>query len=532
MKQLFYLFTSLVILIVSSTFLTCTPNFDILIKNGLVYDGSGRAPLQADIAIQQDRIVEIAPNIKGSAVLKIDAKGLVIAPGFIDAHTHLEPLPILPEAESHIQQGVTTAIGGPDGGSPLSIGPYLDSLDKVGIGINVAYLIGHNAVRLEVMGLENQKASEEEIEQMKGLVKKAMEDGAYGMSTGLKYLPGAFADTKEIIALSKVIASHDGIYTSHIREEGLGLLKAVNETINIAEKASIPVVITHHKAIGQPMWGASVQTLAMVDSARAKGLDVLIDQYPYTASHTSISVLIPAWAMEGGKVKAFKARCEDPLLREQIKKEIIFNILNDRGGGDLRRIQFSNFDWKPELGGKTLHDWAIAEGLEPNAENGAELVIQAQTHNGAHCIFHAINEEDVIRIMQHPQTMVASDGRTTALNKKHPHPRVHGTFPRVLGHYVREKKVLPLETAIYKMTGLPAKNFDIKKRGLLKEGYYADITIFDADQIIDKATFEAPHQYPEGIKYVIINGSVSIDNGTFSPVKSGKTLRKTNNTSM
>ncbi len=516
-----------VALLLSSLFIsTCTPAFDIIIQNGLVYDGKGNPPYKADIAIIDDRIVKIAEKIDVLAKRKIDATGFVIAPGFIDVHAHLEPLPILPEAESALRQGVTTAVGGPDGGSPLTIGKYLDSLDAMGIGINVAYLIGHNAVRTEVLGLDNRQPTPDELEAMKDHVEKAMQDGAFGMSTGLKYLPGAFAKTEEVVELSKVVATHGGIYTSHIREEGLGLLDAVNETIEIAEKANIPVVITHHKAIGQPMWGSSVTTLAMVDSARARGLNVMIDQYPYTASSTSLNVLIPAWAMEGGKVDAFTERCNDPVLRDSIKKGITYNILNDRGGGDLRRIQFSTFNWKPELAGKTLHDWALAEGLEPNAENGAELVIQGQLHRGAKCIFHAINEEDVMRIMQHPQTMIASDGRLNELGKGHPHPRAYGTFPRVLGHYSRDKKVLPLETAIYKMTGLPARNFGIEKRGVIEEGSFADITIFDAEKIIDKSTFEEPHQYPEGIYYVLVNGIVVIDDGEYNGFRMGKTLRK------
>ncbi|MEO1259217.1 MAG: D-aminoacylase [Bacteroidota bacterium] len=504
----------------------CTPQYEIIIQNGLVYDGSGAAPFEADIAVADGKIVEIAEKINNIAERKIDAEGLVVAPGFIDVHAHLGPLPMMPDAQSHVRQGVTTAVGGPDGGSPLSIGNYLDSLEAIGIGMNVAYLIGHNAVRTEVLGLDNRAPTPEEMESMKGHVEKAMLEGAFGISTGLKYLPGAFAKTEEVVELSKVVAKYGGVYTTHMREEGLGLLDAVEETIGIAEGANIPVVITHHKAIGQPVWGQSKNSLAMVDSARARGLNVMIDQYPYTASSTSLSVLIPPWAMEGGQFVAFDKRCEDPVLRDSIKRGIVFNILNDRGGGDLRRIQFSSFDWKPELNGKTLYDWALAENLEPNAENGAELVIQAQLRRGAKCIFHAINEEDVKRIMAHPQTMIASDGRLNELNQGHPHPRAYGTFPRVLGYYAREEKVIHLETAIYKMSGLPAKNFNIKKRGVLQKGNYADITIFDAATIIDKATFEAPHQYPEGIHFVIVNGKITLEGIQYYDVRAGRTLRK------
>ena len=504
----------------------CSPKYDLLIRNGQVIDGSGSGGFAADVAVKGDRIVKIAPGLNARAAKVIDATGKVVAPGFVDVHAHLEPLPVLPAAESHLRMGVTTAVGGPDGSSPLSIGSYLDSLEKIGVGLNTAYLIGHNAIRLEVLGMENRPPSTEELRHMKALVEKAMQEGAFGLSTGLKYLPGAFAKTSEVVALARVAAKYGGVYTSHIREEGLGLLDAVDEVIQIAEEAGITAVITHHKAIGQPMWGASKTTLARVDSARARGLDVRIDQYPYTASHTGISVLIPAWAMEGGRYKAFAKRCEDPVLRDSIKQGIIYNILNDRGGGDLRRIQFSTFNWKPELAGKTLHDWALSEGLEPTPENGAELIIQAQLHRGANCIFHAMSEEDVVRIMQHPVTMVASDGRITEFGKGHPHPRVYGTFPRVLGRYVREMKVLDLPTAIHKMSGLPAQVFGIPERGLLKEGYFADLVIFNPDTIQDKATFEAPHQYPVGIDFVIVNGKVVLEEGAFYDLRAGKVLRK------
>ena len=321
------------------------------------------------------------------------------------------------------------------------------------------------------------------------------------------------------------IRDRGGIYTSHLREEGLQLLSGVQEAIDIAEQAEIPVVLTHHKVVGQPMWGSSKTTTKMVSEARKKGLDVMIDQYPYTASYTSLSILIPSWSMAGGRYKAFAERCENPILRDSIKKGIIFNIINDRGGNDLKRVQFSKFDWKPEFESKTLYDWAIAEGLEPTPENGAELIIQAQLHRGASCIFHAMNEEDVARIMQHPQTMIASDGRITPFGKGHPHPRAFGTFPRVLGKFVREDKVLDLPTAIHKMTALPAQRMGLTDRGVLATGNYADITIFDPATIIDKADFQNPHQYPEGIHYVLINGKVVVKNGEYFDIRAGQVLR-------
>lgn len=499
--------------------------YDLVIQNGVIYDGLGNAGVKGDIGIKDEKIVAIQPEITGKTKKVIDALGFAISPGFVDVHTHLEPLLLFPQAESHIRQGVTTALGGPDGSCPLPLGAYLDDLEKEGIGYNIGYLTGHNSIRSEVMGLDNRAPTYPELIEMQYLVKKSMEEGAFGISTGLKYLPGTFSKLDEVVAVSKVAGAMGGIYTSHLREEGLKLLGGVQEAIDIAEQANIPVVLTHHKVVGQPMWGSSKTTTKMVSNARKKGLDVMIDQYPYTASYTSLSILIPAWSMAGGRYKAFAKRCENPILRDSIKKGIIFNIINDRGGNDLKRVQFSKFNWKPEFESKTLYDWAIAEGLEPTPENGAELIIQAQLHRGASCIFHAMDEKDVARIMQHPQTMIASDGRLTPFGKGHPHPRAFGTFPRVLGKFVREDKVLDLPTAIHKMTALPAKRMGLMNRGVLATGNYADITIFDPKTIIDKADFQNPHQYPEGIHYVIVNGKTVVKDGQYFDIRAGKVLR-------
>jgi dihydroorotase/N-acyl-D-amino-acid deacylase len=341
----------------------------------------------------------------------------------------------------------------------------------------------------------------------------------------LKYIPGSFSEVDEVIELSKKASEKGGIYTSHLRDEGLGLFDAVNEAILISEKANIPVVLTHHKVIGKPMWGKSEKSLALVDSARVAGLNIMIDQYPYNASYTGISVLIPSWARAGSN-QAFIERVENPKLRDSIKAGIIFNILNDRGGDDLDRVQFAKVSWMPELEGKTLKYWCELKGLEPTVENGADLVIEAQVNGGASCVFHAMDESDVENILKHPQTMVASDGRLVKPGDGHPHPRWYGTFPRVLGVYVREKGVLTLEEAIYKMTALPAKNIGLKDRGVLKENMKADITIFDPETIIDKGTFEKPHQYPEGIHYVLVNGQLAVDNKEFKNIKAGNVLRK------
>ncbi|KAB7530449.1 amidohydrolase family protein [Flagellimonas olearia] len=502
-----------------------TKNYDLLILNGTVYDGSGNTPIMADIAIKDSMIVMIGNLDDAIATQTIDAQGLAVAPGFIDMHTHLEPIMELSSCESHVRQGVTTALGGPDGGSPWPLGSFMDSLEAKGIGMNVAYLVGHNTIRRNIMGLENRTPTPTEQRAMEAQVDSAMQAGAYGISTGLKYLPGTFSNVEEVIALSKVASKYGGIYTSHLREEGLGLFDAVAEAIQISEQADIPVVLTHHKAIGKPMWGKSSRTLSMVDSARARGLDIKMDQYPYTASYTGISVIIPSWSMAGG-LEAFEKRVSDPILRDSIRNGIVFNILNDRGGSDLNRIQFAKVEWQPELEGKTLKYWVEQKGLEPTVENGAELVIEAQLNGGAACVFHAMAEEDVTRIMQHPQTMIGSDGRLVEPGMGHPHPRWYGTFSRVLGHYVREKKTLSLQEAIRKMTLLPAQTLGLTDRGQIKENMKADMVIFNPETVIDKATFEKPHQYPEGIPFVIVNGNLTVDNGTFVDARSGKVLRK------
>lgn len=499
--------------------------YDLIIKEGEVYDGTGSEGVIIDIAIKDDFIVKIGYLDNAKAKRVINAKGLVVAPGFIDVHTHLEPLMRLSNCESHIRQGVTTSIGGPDGSSPWPFGKYLDSLKKIGVGMNVGYLIGHNTVRKNIMGLENRTPSSEELDKMKQQIIMGMDEGAFGISTGLKYLPGNFSQIDEVISLSKEASKKDGIYTSHLRDEGLNVISAVQEAINISKEANIPVVLTHHKLIGKPMWGKSNKTLDLVDSARMVGLNIAIDQYPYDASYTGISVLIPTWARAGGQ-KEFIKRISNPKLKDSIRSGIIFNLLNDRGGSDLDRVQFAKVEWMQELEGKTLKYWCEIKGLDPNLENGAELVIEAQLNGGASCVFHAMDENDVENIMRHPQTMIASDGRLVQPGDGHPHPRWYGTFPRVLGYYVREKKILSLSNAIYKMTFLPAQTFGLRDRGIIKEGMKADITIFNQNTIIDKSTFDFPHQYPEGIYYVIVNGQLAIDNEEFKNIKAGNILRK------
>ncbi len=500
--------------------------FDLVLAGGRVLDGSGTPAVAADVGIRDGRIARVAPSLRtDSAARIIDVAGLVVAPGFIDLHTHLDPLLRLPDAESHVRQGVTTALGGPDGGSPWPLGTYLDSAAASGLGMNVAFLVGHNTIREAVMGLADRAPTADELERMKAMVADAMKEGAFGLSTGLRYLPGAFSETDEVIALASVAASAGGIYTSHLRDEGLQLLDGVGEAIRIGREANIPVVLTHHKVVGSPMWGASERTLAMIDSARAAGIDVMADQYPYTATYTGISILVPPWELAGGDA-AFLRRVADPALRDSVMAGIIWNIENDRGGGDIARVQLARVSWDTSLEGQTLADWATREGRPVTARTGAELVIEAIRRGGASAIYHVLDEADVERIMKHPWTAIGSDGRLTQPGEGHPHPRWYGTFPRVLGQYVRERGVLTLEDAVRKMTSLPADRMGLTDRGRLVEGAWADIAVFDSATVIDRATFEAPHQYPAGIPFVIVNGAVVVNADAFTAARPGRVLRR------
>ena len=505
--------------------------FDLLIAGGTVIDGTGAPARVADVGIRADRIVTIGDLGDSEALRIIDATGHIVAPGFVDLHTHLDPLLRLPASESHVRQGVTTALGAPDGGGPLPLGPYLDEAEAMGVGMNVAFLVGHNSVRREVMGLEDRAPDAAELDQMRGLVAAAMGDGAFGISTGLKYLPGAFSELDEVVALSRVAADSGGFYTSHLREEGIGrtpglsLLDGVGEALEIGRQADIPIVLTHHKVVGQPMWGSASTTLAMVDSARSAGTDAMIDQYPYTATYTGLSILVPAWAQADGG-EAFAARADDPILLDSILADIEWALVNDRGGNDLSRVQFARVEWDPSLEGSTLADWAQREGLEPTPTNGALLVVEAMRRGGASAIYHALDEADVEAIMQHPWTAIASDGRLTQPGEGHPHPRWYGTFPRVLGRYVRDQGVLELEEAVRKMTSLPADRIGLTDRGRLGEGAFADVVVFDPLRVLDEATFQEPHQYPSGIPWVIVNGVVTVDDGVFSDLRPGRVLRR------
>ena len=499
-------------------------DYDLIIRGGKVVDGSGNPWYHADIAIKNDRIAEIGQLSNHEAKRVIDAHGLVVAPGFIDPHTHaLRGIFEVPNAESALLQGVTTLTEGNDGSSPYPIDRHYADIDNLRISPNWAVFVGQGTIRQRVIGFGLRKATPDEMERMKQMVRDAMEQGALGISTGLFYVPGSFTSTEEVIELSKVAAEYNGIYISHIREEAAQLIDSVQETIRIGEEANIPVQITHHKVIGVENWGASIESLRLVDEARERGVDVTIAQYPYTASQTSINALIPQWAQAGGREEML-SRINSAETYSTIKNEVVAKILYDRGGGDPKNVFISRNSWDPDMAGKNLAELAIDAGLEPTPENAADVVFDIIRGGGATAVYHAIGPEDVDRIMQHPATAIGSDGPVGVFGEGAPHPRQYGTFARVLGLYVRKRKILSLEEAIRKMSSQSARRLGIHDRGLITKGYFADIAIFDPDEIIDKATFENPHQYAIGTKFVLVNGTVVVENGQHTGARPGRIL--------
>jgi dihydroorotase/N-acyl-D-amino-acid deacylase len=373
------------------------------------------------------------------------------------------------------------------------------------------------------MGTENRIATAEELQKMKSLVGQAMEEGAFGLSTGLFYVPGNYAPTEEVIELAKVAGTMGGIHTSHMRDEAASVLDSVRETIRIGEEGGLPTQVTHHKIIGVSNWGRSSETLRLLEEARARGVDATIDQYPYTASSTGTGALFAQWAQEGGS-KALVERLNAPEQRAKIKAEIVNRIKIDRGGGDPKNIQLASCAFDRSLAGKTLAEVTQARGMEPTIENAAEVAIDIQKRGGCSAIYHAISEEDVERILRSPYTMIASDGGIPVFGYDVPHPRNYGTFARVLGRYVRERKTLPLEEAVRKMSSFPAGRFRIADRGLLRPGMKADIAVFDAARIADRAEFLKPHQYAEGVVHVLVNGKLVLRDAKMTGELPGRVL--------
>ncbi len=498
--------------------------YDVLIRKARIVDGAGNPWYRADLAVRGDSIAAIGPLAEATAARVIDAAGRVVAPGFIDIHTHSRRgIFEVPTAENYVRQGVTTLIEGNDGSSPIPIKPFLDQVAAKRISVNFATFVGQGSIRQEIIGLVNRRATPEEIERMKDLVRRAMEDGALGLSTGLFYVPGNYTPTEEVVELAKVAAKMGGIHISHMRNEAEGVLDSVRETIAIGELGGLPTQITHHKTVGMPNHGRSVDTLKLVEEARARGVDVTLDQYPYTASSTGLTGLVPQWAQEGGRTEMTK-RFQDPATRAKIRSEMADLIKYNRGGGDPKNVVLAQCPFDTTLNGKSLAQVTQEQGRTPTAENASDAAMDLLMRGNCQTVYHAIAEPDVERIMKYPWTMIGSDGEVPIFGQGVLHPRSYGAFARVLGVYVRERHVLTLEDAIRKMSSLPAQRLRLLDRGLLRPGMKADLVIFDPATVADKAVFGNPHQYAVGFSHVLVNGELILDDGKITEKRPGRIL--------
>ena len=530
--------------------------FDILIKSGLVVDGSGTVGFRADVAIEGGRIAEVGLLPGTEAATVMDATGLVVAPGFIDMHSHADfSLPVCPTAESLVHQGITTAVVGQCGYSPAplleetraqvirqmdaSLGragkplpwerwtgfkTYLDDLSRTGISLNVVPLVGQGTVRAGVMGFGPGPANPEQRARMTAAVAQAMDEGAFGLSTGLIYPPGSFTHTEEIAAIARPVGDRGGIYFSHIRGEAHTLLTAISEAIRIGRESGAAVQISHFKVAGRKNWDTVDRALTLIDVARAEGLDVTADLYPYLAGSTALSALLPQWAHEGGK-EAVSERLADPRVREQMT----VSMQSEGFAKDMEwdRVLISFAPGKAEYQGRYVAELAQEKGKTPH-----EWIFDAILETGlrATMVTFMMSEENRLRELRHPAIMIGTDGMGYAvsgsMSQGLPHPRNYGTFPRILGHYVRKEKVLSLEEAVWKMTGFPARKLGLRDRGLVRKGHWADLTLFDPKRVADNATYVSPHQYPEGIPHVLVRGVFVVRDGVHTGARPGAVLAR------
>jgi N-acyl-D-aspartate/D-glutamate deacylase len=527
--------------------------FDLLITNGTVIDGTGAPGVSANIGVSGGRITAIAPRLEGQATRQIDASGRIVAPGFIDVHTHSDfSLLAVPTADSKVRQGITTEVVGNCGFSPAPVAPqtlgllkeyvgflnpdlpwdwqrlgeFYQRISDRGCAFNIAPLVGHGAVRIAVMGFDNRPPSAEELRQMQRLVADAMEDGAFGISSGLIYTPGCYGDTAELVALAEVARDAGGLYATHIRGEGGTLETSIAEALRIGEEARIPVQISHLKATGRENWSKMPRALHMIEDGLARGIAVTADIYPYIASSTTMTSLFPAWSLEGG-MGAFLERIGNLPIRQRIIDE----IQGDRDGWSRANstmgwddIVIASCQQQKEFEGCTVRQIAVAMDKDP-AQAMMDFLLFEQ--GKVSIILFLMSEENVALGIAHPKVMIGSDSLVMAAGRGgKPHPRTYGTFPRVLGKYVREEGLISLEDGVRKMTSMAAEKLGLSDRGVLAAGKAADITIFDAATVGDKATFDAPHQYPEGIDYVIVNGQIVVEHGQQHPVLPGMILKK------
>ncbi len=499
------------------------PPYDLLITNARIVDGSGNPWFRADVAIKDGRIARIGRVGPDTANRTIDARGQILAPGFIDVHTHVESVYNSPAAENFVRMGVTTLVTGNCGGSPTEVAEFLGRINKEPLAINLATLIGHGSVRRKAMGLDDRAPTPEELKQMESIVEQAMKDGAVGLSTGLIYVPGTYAKTDEVVALARVAAKYQGLYATHMRNEGDKVADAIRESIQIGEQAGLPVDISHFKISNKKLWGQSPMTLGLVREARARGLSVTVDQYAYTASSTSLDSRLPAWLRAGGLDES-KKRLADQATRDRVFKEMK-DTLKKSGFKDYSYAVVASYRPDKSFNGKSIAEITKQVKNKSDVTSQIEQILEMFEAGGASMVYHSMGEDDVKRIMQEPFTMIASDAGVRQLDDSVPHPRGYGNNARVLGRYVRELKLISLEDAIRKMTSLPAQTFGFRDRGLIREGLAADLVIFDENTIIDQATFDNPHQFPLGISYVIVNGTPVLENNQMTSARSGVALR-------
>ncbi len=517
----------------------------ILLQGGTVIDGTGAPARAADVAIEDGRIAALRRDIRWTGPHEVvDASGMVVAPGFIDIHSHSDEAMFVNSAlDSALHQGVTTVVCGNCGGASApvmglaaselerdlarfgvertwtSFGEYAAAVERNGISINVCSLVGHGTLRMCVMGAEARAPSTGELAAMKALLASALDEGAVGLSTGLIYPPSAYGTTDEIAALAGVVRERGGLYASHIRNEGDRLLEAVAEAIEVGRRSGVRVELSHHKAAVRRNWGKVKDSTALVERAMAEDVDVTADQYPYTASSTGLAATIPDWAHEGGPL-AMCERLADPAVRVRIRDEYV------ETGRNWERIVIARASKHPEWSGRTVAELAAAAGKDP-LEWTCDALVE---HDGAiDMIHHSMSEDDVRFVMAKEWVAIGSDSRANApygpLSFGKPHPRAYGTFPRVLGRYARDERVLSLKDAVRKMTSLPASRLRLRDRGVLREGAAADVVVFDPAQIADRATFEDPHRYPEGLPIVIVNGEVALRDGAATDARGGRFLR-------
>jgi N-acyl-D-amino-acid deacylase len=526
-----------------------TNMFDTLILNGKIISGEGNPWFAGDIAIVKDKIVRVGKLQQEKAKKTIDAQGCVVAPGFIDGHSHSD-LYILedPLAEQKVMQGVTTENLGMDGMSvtpidekniPLwrkhlsglagdppiqwawrTFAGYFDAIDALPPSINITSYVGLGTIRLKVMGMTDREGTNAEIEEMKRLTAQAMSEGARGISSGLIYPPSQYQTLQEVVAIAKVARDFDGIYDVHMRSEGDNIIPAMQEVIEIGRQSGIPVLITHFKAMGRKNWGLSERTLKIVDDARKEGIDVTIAQYPYTAGSTMLHAVIPPWYHTKGPDSLIRMLREDRgRIKKDIQERMDWENLVGMAGWENIVVSSVRTEANKKFEGKNIPEIASIRRAADPAD--AALDIMAEEELAVGMIIHHMDEKDVVRIMQHPTVSFITDG---LLGGK-PHPRVYGSFPRILGRYVREKGVLILEEAIRKMTSLPAEKLRLKNKGRIAANFDADITIFDYDKVIDHATFDNPRQFPSGIEWVLVNGQVVVEKGKHTKATPGKTVR-------